>query len=269
MGSVLPSGTAQPDLPPAEVCRAAVILTNHREVRSTKDALYTYSAPDVSPADTCNKMPSKAKSKVHRSPCVTDRHRHTAPRHKQDGRHHRRTQAQSQQDSRDNKQPRRQHAPCMAGSMAWVGGAARQRPTRAVCEHIERAIARLTQSPAAIASSAAAVDYALPLLSRRSSDSEAGRARRTSQTCCPEQVLSAPRPRTAPARSAPASAVQPLTRSPMAMSTGPITCTIIIGHAVGNRQHQCRGTFQGKEGFCQGEANQKIDDWTAARPAAR
>src|SRR6266436_8397663 len=31
-GSVLPSGTAQPDLPPAEVYGPAVILTSHREV---------------------------------------------------------------------------------------------------------------------------------------------------------------------------------------------------------------------------------------------
>src|SRR5437868_1588316 len=32
MGSVLQSGTAQPDLPLAEVCGPAVILTDHREV---------------------------------------------------------------------------------------------------------------------------------------------------------------------------------------------------------------------------------------------
>src|SRR5207253_7915784 len=36
-GSVLPSGTAQPDLPLAEVYGPAVILTNHREVPSRKE----------------------------------------------------------------------------------------------------------------------------------------------------------------------------------------------------------------------------------------
>src|SRR5882724_8119904 len=57
-GSVLPSGTAQPDLPLAEVYGPAVILTNHREVplSERRMVLYTYSAPDVSPADPCNKM---------------------------------------------------------------------------------------------------------------------------------------------------------------------------------------------------------------------
>src|ERR1700747_181875 len=57
-GSVLPSGTAQPDLPLAEVYGPAVIRTNHREVplSERRIVLYTYSAPDVSPADPCNKM---------------------------------------------------------------------------------------------------------------------------------------------------------------------------------------------------------------------
>src|SRR6266404_2067124 len=60
-GSVLPSGTAQPDLPLAEVYGPVVILTNHREVplSERRMVLYTYSAPDVSPADPCNKMPSR------------------------------------------------------------------------------------------------------------------------------------------------------------------------------------------------------------------
>src|SRR4029077_12113743 len=58
-GSVLPSGTAQPDLPLAEVYGPALILTNHREapLSERRIVLYTYSAPDVSPADPCNKMP--------------------------------------------------------------------------------------------------------------------------------------------------------------------------------------------------------------------
>src|SRR5438094_1613401 len=58
-GSVLPAGTAQPDLPPAEVYGPAVILTSHREVplSERRMVLYTYSAPDVIPADPCNKMP--------------------------------------------------------------------------------------------------------------------------------------------------------------------------------------------------------------------
>jgi len=58
-GSVLPSGTAQPDLPLAEGYGPAVILTNHREVSLSERrmVLYTYSAPDVSPADPCNKVP--------------------------------------------------------------------------------------------------------------------------------------------------------------------------------------------------------------------
>jgi len=61
MGSVLQSGTAQPDLPLAEVCGPAVILTSHREVplSERRMVLYTYSAPDVSPADPCNKMPAR------------------------------------------------------------------------------------------------------------------------------------------------------------------------------------------------------------------
>src|SRR5437588_10772093 len=61
-GSVLPSGTAQPDLPLAEVYGPAVILTNHREspLSEGRMVLYTYSAPDVSPADPCNKMPTKS-----------------------------------------------------------------------------------------------------------------------------------------------------------------------------------------------------------------
>jgi hypothetical protein len=59
-GSVLPAATAQPDLPPAEVYGPAVFLTNHREVplSERRMVLYTYSAPDVSPADPCNKMAS-------------------------------------------------------------------------------------------------------------------------------------------------------------------------------------------------------------------
>ena len=45
-------------LPLAEVYGPAVILTNHREVplSERRMVLYTYSAPDVSPADPCNKM---------------------------------------------------------------------------------------------------------------------------------------------------------------------------------------------------------------------
>src|SRR6266478_6686024 len=63
-GSVLPSGTAQPDLPLAEVYGPAVILTNHREVplSERRMVLYTYSAPDVSPADPCNKMAALGRS---------------------------------------------------------------------------------------------------------------------------------------------------------------------------------------------------------------
>jgi hypothetical protein len=34
----------------------------------------------------------------------------------------------------------------------------------------------------------------------------------------------------------------------------------------GNRQHQCRGTFTGKKGFCQGEANEKIYGWGRRSP---
>jgi hypothetical protein len=42
----------------AEVYGPAVILTNHREVplSERRMVLYTYSAPDVSPADPCNKV---------------------------------------------------------------------------------------------------------------------------------------------------------------------------------------------------------------------
>src|SRR2546425_515490 len=50
-GSVLPSGTAQPDLPLAEVYGPAVILTNHREVPLSEGwILYTYSAPRRQPS---------------------------------------------------------------------------------------------------------------------------------------------------------------------------------------------------------------------------
>ena len=58
MGSVLPAGTAQPGLPPAEVYGPAVFLTNYRELplSERRMVLYTYSATDVSPADPCNKM---------------------------------------------------------------------------------------------------------------------------------------------------------------------------------------------------------------------
>src|SRR5438132_1652998 len=68
-GSILLSGTAQPDLPLAEVYGPAVILTNHREVplSERRMVLYTYSAPDVSPADPCNKMsPSENRPARHR-----------------------------------------------------------------------------------------------------------------------------------------------------------------------------------------------------------
>jgi hypothetical protein len=45
----------------SRICRLygpAVILTNHRELplSERRMVLYTYSAPDVSPADPCNKM---------------------------------------------------------------------------------------------------------------------------------------------------------------------------------------------------------------------
>src|SRR5438552_4104865 len=65
-GSVLPAGTAQPDLPPAEVYGPAVILTNHREfpLSERRMVLYTYSAPDVSPADPCNKMVHRGSSPI-------------------------------------------------------------------------------------------------------------------------------------------------------------------------------------------------------------
>ena len=45
-------------MPLAEVYGPAVILTDHREVplSERRMVLYTYSAPDVSPADPCNKM---------------------------------------------------------------------------------------------------------------------------------------------------------------------------------------------------------------------
>ncbi len=52
MGSVLQSGTAQPDLPLAEVYGPAVILTNRREVSLSERrmVLYTYSAPRRQPS---------------------------------------------------------------------------------------------------------------------------------------------------------------------------------------------------------------------------
>ena len=54
---VLPSGTAQPDLPLAEVYGPTVILTNRREVPLSEGSiLHATRAPDVSPADPCNKM---------------------------------------------------------------------------------------------------------------------------------------------------------------------------------------------------------------------
>jgi len=48
-------------LPLAEVYGPAVILTNHREVplSERRIVLYTCSAPDVGPADPCNKMPGR------------------------------------------------------------------------------------------------------------------------------------------------------------------------------------------------------------------
>src|SRR6267378_240158 len=57
-GRVLPAGTAQPDLPPAEVYGPAVILTNHRELPLSEGrmVLHATRAPGVRPADPCNKV---------------------------------------------------------------------------------------------------------------------------------------------------------------------------------------------------------------------
>src|SRR5438132_13393244 len=56
-GSVLLSGTPQPDLPLAEVYGPAVILTSHREVPLSEGRMVsTLLGPDVSPADPCNKV---------------------------------------------------------------------------------------------------------------------------------------------------------------------------------------------------------------------
>src|SRR5439155_9200379 len=78
--SVLPSGTAQPDLPLAEVYGPAVILTSHREVplSERRMVLYTYSAPDVSPADPCNKMVHRQRRQMHLGSAAGYRQRQAA-----------------------------------------------------------------------------------------------------------------------------------------------------------------------------------------------
>src|SRR5260370_26036940 len=75
-GSVLPAGTAQPDLPPAEVYGPAVILTNHRELPLSEGrmVLHATRATGVRPADPCNKVPScgdgsRQSRGVHRASC--------------------------------------------------------------------------------------------------------------------------------------------------------------------------------------------------------
>ena len=57
-GSVLPSGTAQPDLPLAEVYGPAVILTSHREVPLSEERMVLYPNPPktISPDDPCNNV---------------------------------------------------------------------------------------------------------------------------------------------------------------------------------------------------------------------
>ena len=199
-------------------------------------------------------------------------HRHTAPRHKQDGRHHRRTQAQSQQHSADNKRLRRQHAVLHGREhgMGWGGHGEGSGQPEPYCEHIERA--DRTFDPISCSNrDRCQRQWTMPhtLAQQAVERQRSGTVHDIpAKQCCPEQVLLLRCAR----ELRPQGQHQHQQRNwPDQKPDGHEHRSDHLHNDHRPRRREIGSTnagehSRGKEGFCQGEANQKIDDWGRRSP---